>query len=247
MNGIVHNRERRSVVGQDIGILHIESGYPLVPGNAQNATTFDFPVHYECVSGLAIPDLLSGDSSGEALIVDAARRLERAGCRAIVGACGSFANYQTAVAAAVAVPAFTSVMLLVPMLLKSLAPDRRLAILFASAHAYTDRVRHECAIPEDNRIVVAEARSLPAFAPILANEAELDSGALEAETSQLVADLVANDPNIACVVLQCSELPPYAAAIQARIGVPVVDVVTLINWAHGISVRTRYDGKPAFG
>lgn len=240
LRGTVSNPDRRSVAGQDIGILHIDSNYPLVPGNAQNATTFPFPVRYECVAGLAIPELLSGAETGEARIIAAAQKLEKAGVRAIVGACGSFANYQTAVANAVSVPVFTSVMLLVPLLLNALGPERRLAIVFASAHAYTDRVRRECRIPDDDRIVVAEARDLPAFAPILANESELDDAALETQVRDLVAKLVADEPRIACVVLQCSDLPPYAAAIQAATGVPVVDVVTLVGWAHAMSVRVPY-------
>lgn len=241
MSGVVRNPGGQSVRGQDIGILHIESHYPLVPGNAQNATTFPFPVRYECVSGLAIPELLSGAETGEARLVAAARRLEAAGARAIVGACGSFVNYQTAVARAVGVPVFTSVMLLVPLILRGLAPDRRLAIVFASAHSYTERVRRECGIAEDeDRIVVAEARDLPAFAPILANETELDDAALSDQVRDRVARLVADDPSIAAVLLQCSELPPYAAAIQSAVGVPVVDVVTLIEFAHAAAVRTPY-------
>ncbi len=226
--------------GQEVGVLHIASGYPLVPGNAQNATTFPFPIRYECVDGLAIPDLLAGAESGRARIVAAAQKLEKAGVRTIVGACGSFANHQSAVANAVNVPVFTSVMLLVPLLLGSLGSDRRLAIVFSSAHAYTDRVRRECGIPDDDRIVVAEARGLPAFAPVLANGDELDDAALELQVRDLVAKLVDDEPRIACVVLQCSELPPYAAAIQAAVGVPVVDVVTLVEWAHAIAVRAPY-------
>ena len=70
MGGTVRNEGRRSVWGQEVGILHIDSNYPLLPGNPQNATTFDFPVRYECVGGLEIPAEVGAEahSDGDVLI-----------------------------------------------------------------------------------------------------------------------------------------------------------------------------------
>ena len=44
------------------------------------------------------------------------------------------------------------------------------------------------------------------------------------------------------VLLECSDLPPYAHAIQREIGLPVFDFVTMISYVHSSVVRRPYDG-----
>jgi len=33
-------------------------------------------------------------------------------------------------------------------------------------------------------------------------------------------------------VLECTNMPPYSAALQAEIGLPVYDIYSMINWFH---------------
>ncbi|WP_337095867.1 hypothetical protein [Limosilactobacillus fermentum] len=42
--------------------------------------------------------------------------------------------------------------------------------------------------------------------------------------------------------MECSDLPPYAAAIQAGVGLPVFDFITLINWLHQSLCQRPYYG-----
>ena len=41
--------------------------------------------------------------------------------------------------------------------------------------------------------------------------------------------LVARCPEVATVVLECTNLPPYAAALRQALGLPVHDITTLLN------------------
>ncbi len=93
--------------GYTIGMLCAEWNVPFVPGDLNNATTFDFPVRYLVVNGAAGSDVLTGDAAayGE-LFVAAAKQLEAEGVRAITGNCGYMAAYQDVVSAAVDVPVF---------------------------------------------------------------------------------------------------------------------------------------------
>jgi Asp/Glu/hydantoin racemase len=45
-------------------------------------------------------------------------------------------------------------------------------------------------------------------------------------------DLVANNPDIGAIVLECTNMPPYAAALQAAVGLPVYDIYSMITWFH---------------
>ena len=51
--------------------------------------------------------------------------------------------------------------------------------------------------------------------------------------------LLARHPEVAAIVLECTNLPPYAAALQAATGLPVYDSYSMIAWFHaGLRPRT---------
>lgn len=81
------------IAGNAIGIIAVNLDYPKLPGNVANATTFTFPVDYEVID-LEIEQLFENDPAAIDVIVNAAKRLEARGVKAIVGACGYFANFQ---------------------------------------------------------------------------------------------------------------------------------------------------------
>ena len=56
----------------------------------------------------------------------------------------------------------------------------------------------------------------------------------------LGAALVAHHPDIGAIVLECTNMPPYAARVQEALGLPVFDVVTLIHHAHNAVIRRRF-------
>ena len=45
-------------------------------------------------------------------------------------------------------------------------------------------------------------------------------------------DLVARHPEVGAIVLECTNMPPYAAAVQQATGLPVYDIYSLITWFH---------------
>lgn len=229
----------RALAGFRVGILVLDTAHDLVRGNVQHAASFDFPVLYEVVRDVSGTALMSGDPAAASAIVAGARRLEAAGVQVIVGACGSFANYQSAVAAAVGVPAFMSILLEVPLLLRALPPSRRLGVIFASTASFTDRVRSECGISSSDRIVALGADAIEAFRPILAQSGPLDSSALERGLVELAISALQKDSAIGAWLLQCSDLPPYARAIQAATGLPVFDMISLIHHVHDAASPRR--------
>lgn len=42
--------------------------------------------------------------------------------------------------------------------------------------------------------------------------------------------------------LECSDLPPYAAAVQGAVNLPVFDFTTMINYIHSSLVRMPFKG-----
>jgi Asp/Glu/hydantoin racemase len=54
--------------------------------------------------------------------------------------------------------------------------------------------------------------------------------------------LMARDKAVKALLLECSLLPPYAAALQAAVQVPVFDYITMINFVFSALVKRPYDG-----
>ncbi|HEV2271219.1 MAG TPA: aspartate/glutamate racemase family protein [Steroidobacteraceae bacterium] len=236
----IRSRDLGGIAGYAIGVLYMATPFVFVPGNIQNATTLPFPVAYECVEGVTLPQLLSGaETVGDALIA-AATRLERRGVRAIVGACGSFARFQTLLTNAVRIPVFSSILTQVPWLIRSLPADQRVLVLFADRRSFTPAMRSECGITDLRRIVISDCMAIPEFCAMLARPYTLQHAALERALVRHVKREMVEHKNIGLIVLQCSELPPYAAAIQDAVSSAVVDVVTLATWAHEVVTRRPY-------
>ncbi len=247
--GILHSDETLNAyhrppatysAGHAVGIIAIDLVYPKLPGNVVNATTFPFPVLYREVS-FDIELLFEGSPEIEDEIVAAARYLERQGVRAIIGACGYFAHFQEKVSAAVDVPVFLSSLCQLPLIKLGLPTDRKIAVFAASGDNLDSRILEQVGAHEDD-LVVQDVGSLESFSSIRWGREELDNAALTRDLSALAADLVRDHPEVGAVLLECSDLPPYACEIQRACGLPVFDFITLIKWVHTAVVQQPYYG-----
>ena len=85
------------------------------------------------------------------------------------------------------------------------------------------------------------ADALPAFQPILAQKGVLDDAALRNDLVRLASETLRGNPNIGAWLLQCSDLPPYAAAVQQETRRPVFDMIGLIHHVHDALCRNSID------
>ena len=77
---------------------------------------------------------------------------------------------------------------------------------------------------------------------VLLEKGTLDSDQIQREVVQIAEQMVDKDPDIAAIVLECSDLPPYAAAVQAAVNRPVFDFITMIQYVHSTLVRRPFQG-----
>lgn len=247
--GAITNEEQRRGVfelpprytsGQTLGIIAVDLDYPKVPGNVVNATTYDFPVLYEMVS-FEIEQLFAGDPAIKQQVIEAAKKLEAEGVRAIIGACGYFAHFQKDVAAAVGVPVFMSSLCQLATIKTWLPCDRKIAVFAADGASIDDEFLSNVNTTTD-QIVVVNVGDMESFAPIRWGKGPLDNGKLEDDLCALAKSVCEGDPKIDAILLECSDLPPYAAAIQRTTGLPVFDFITLAKWVESVVMQHPYYG-----
>ncbi|GAI49154.1 unnamed protein product, partial [marine sediment metagenome] len=156
--------------------------------------------------------------------IAAGRELEQQGCRAIVGACGYFANYQPEVAAALNVPCFLSSLMQIPMISRSLKPGQKVGIICADGDALAPAPALEnCGVNDRSTVVIAGAQGLPQMKNINQDTGHLNSAKFEQELVDLSKQTVSENPDIGAILLECSDIPPYARAIQKAVRLPVFD------------------------
>lgn len=230
----------RYVSGHSIGIIAVDLKYPKLPGNVVNATTYQFPVLYKKVE-FQIEQLFEGDSNLKEIIIQAAKELEQEGVRAVVGACGFFANFQKDVADALEIPAFLSSMVQLPIIKTGLKTGKKIGIITASGNDITDKMLHDMGVaPED--CYIEDIGSVEGFKTIRYEYPYLDNESIAQTVVQAAKNLVEQHDDVGAILLECSDIPPYAYMVQDAVNLPVFDFITLINWAHHATTQKPYLG-----
>jgi hypothetical protein len=222
-----------------LGILALDTRFPRVPGDVGNPATWPFPVRLRVVHDASPERVVRGRAEGllDAFAV-AGCALAEEGAGALVTTCGFLALHQRALAARLPVPFASSSLLLVPLLAALLPGGRRPGVLTVDAAALT--TAHLVAVGADPATPVMGVDPDGEFArTFIGNRPSLDRAAAEREVLAAGTRLVAVHPDVGAIVLECANMPPYAAALRARAGLPVYDLVDLGKWLYAGLAATR--------
>ena len=235
-------RGGKAIYGVPLGILMLEARFPRIPGDMGNGTTWPFPVLYRVVGG-ASPEkvVLKGAAGLLPDFIEAARDLVRLGAEAITTNCGFLSLFQRELAAAVGVPVATSSLMQVPWVQATLPPGKRVGIVTVSAATLTPAHLEAAGVPLDTPVTGTENGREFFRVLIKAEKDDMDVALARQDVVQAALDLVAGHPDIGAIVLECTNMPPYAADVQAATGLPVYDIYSLISWFHA-GLRPRRFG-----
>jgi hypothetical protein len=239
----------RNIAGVTIGLIQFRANLPMLPGNMGNATTFNFPMLYREMNADSIFDVMAEEPTENftAAAIEAAQWLELQGVRAIMGNCGFFGTYQKAIQADLNVPFFGSSLMLLPMMVQSLPPGKKVGVITANGPILkkVPAVENSGLSAEDkeNRIVIMGCEDGPEFSgAIMANTGRYNPVKVENEIVAVAKQMVAENNDIGAILLECTELSPHAVAVQNAVRKPVWDYTTLTNWIYSGCVRRPFTG-----
>jgi aspartate/glutamate racemase len=239
-------RQERTIMAPErpvtIGVICMDTSFTKIPGHIRNRSTFDFPVLYQVVTGATAQRVVrQADPSLLKPFIRAAQDLEAQGAAAITSACGFLVIFQQDLAASVGVPLYSSSLIQLPMVHRMIRPEQKVGLLVADERALTGR--HLAAIGGQSvPVCVAGMAERPEFREVMleARRDELDAGRLESEVLSEAGQLARRNPDMGALVIECTDLVPFAHAVQARIGLPVFDIVTLTRMVHHTLTRQPY-------
>ncbi|MDR3435383.1 aspartate/glutamate racemase family protein [Telmatospirillum sp.] len=223
---------RKVVYGVTVGILMVKTYFRRFPGDIGNAETWSFPVQYRIVDESS-PARMT-ELHKESLLAPfkaAAQDLIAAGVDGIATTCGFLSIYQKELADFCGIPVATSSLLQVPMVERLISSDKRVGILTYDGAALTGPYLEAAGIAADTPVYGMPPTS-EFVRSIRQGDASVSFDTLKGEVLDLASRMLAENPTIGAIVLECTNLAPFTAAISDRFGLPVFDTVSLVNWFH---------------
>jgi Asp/Glu/hydantoin racemase len=232
-------RGGKAIYGAPLGILMLQARFPRIPGDMGNAGTWPFPVLYKVVRGASPERVVLNAAEGllEAFL-DAAAALVADGAEAITTNCGFLSLFQRELATHVKVPVATSSLIQVPWVQATLPPGKRVGVVTVSAKSLTPRHLEAAGVPLDTPFVGTEDGREFFRTLILGEQEDMDVDLARQDILDAGRRLVDRHPDVGAVVLECTNMPPYAAALRDALGLPVFDIYSLITWWHS-GIRPR--------
>ena len=210
-----------------LGVLMLKTRFPRPAGDIGNPASFAFPVRYRIVAN-ATPQRVVRERAAGLIepFLAAARALAADGCCAIATSCGFLSLFQAEIAGALSVPFASSSLLQLRAINAGLTGGRRAGVITIAADSLG--VDHLLGAGADPATPVVGVASDGEFVrAILGDQPEMDVDKLEAEVLEAGMLLLARHADVGAIVLECTNMPPYADALRAATGLPVYDVLSL--------------------
>ena len=220
----------KTVYGANVGILMLETKFPRIQGDMCNALTWPFPVRYKVVSGASPDRVVRNRAEGllDTFIADA-KDLVAQGADGITTNCGFLSLFQDQLAAACGVPVATSSLMQVEAVNRLLPPGKRCGVLTISRETLSEDHLRAARVPLDTPVIGTEG--LREFSRvILDDEEELDVEASRLDLIDASRSLVEANPDLGAIVLECTNMVPFAADIRAATSLPVYSIYSYILW-----------------
>jgi hypothetical protein len=144
----------------------------------------------------------------------------------------------------VRVPGAISALIQVPWVQAMLPPGRRVGIITVSAGSLTPRHLSAAGVPPDTPYVGTEDGREFFRVLVRGEKQDMDVALAAADILDAGRTLVARHGDIGAIVLECTNMPPYAFALREALGLPVYDIYSLVTWLHA-GLRPREFGPPA--
>lgn len=211
-----------------IGVLMLDANFQRFTGDIGVPDSLPFSVLYETIPGATSCKATTGGLESVQPFIDAGKRLISRGAKAITTSCGFLVQYQSALTDTLEVPVVTSALVQIPMIRAAIPPRRPIGVLTFNAETLDATYLQAATAPPDTVVVGLPPES--AFRRDVLGGETSTSAQREAETIALLEHLFARCPDVGAIVLECTNMAPYAPRLRRLSDLPVFDVLTVTAW-----------------
>ena len=213
-----------------LGIMMLKTAFPRPPGDVGNANSWEFPVHLSVVEPATFDSVVAGGELGSDVVgafEKAAGDLIDSGALALTTSCGFLSPLKSKLLQGSSVPFIASSLEQIPKRQAELS-EGRVAVLTIDARRFTREHLIAAGASADTPFVgLEEGKELHRV--ISGDLPDLDGAAAEADVLAAGTRLGNLVPDLGAVVLECTNLGPYAKALSRHLGVPVYDIVSYVT------------------
>lgn len=209
----------------------LRTRFPRPLGDVGNPDTWSVPTLFRVVPAAKVENVVRSGELDKSIIRDfceAAQSLEADGATAIAGCCGFLAAIQSDLQASVRVPVISSSLIMVPWLRAVYGPNCRIGILTVDARKLS--AIHFGGSPDDHAEIEGIEGGSELHRVITQDLTALAFDRAEADVVAAAGRLVDRCPDVAAIVMECTNFPPYREAVARRTGKPIFDMLSLISW-----------------
>jgi hypothetical protein len=218
-----------------LGVIRLDYNYPPAPGDIDSPESFGYDVFYRVVPGFTFEMCQSGvmTPAVEKEFTEAVDWLVAKGVSGITGDCGFMMYFQGLARRNTAIPVFMSALAQLPAVTCGFSKYELIGVMTANGESLRpmrNLIKDECGVdPEERRFIMIGCENVPGFEAVAAggkvNVAKVTPGMV-----QLAKETLIKNPTMRCILLECTELPPYSDALRAATGLPVYDAITCCNF-----------------
>jgi len=215
------------IYGIPLGIIMLNCKFPRPIGDIGHARTFSFPVAYEVLYNVDPQDLtVNNNPEAIGILLNAAEKLEKLGVGAIMTSCGLLLRYQKQLASIVKIPVATSSLLLLPLIGNIISAEKKVAVICSKSSNLSIDTIKEFVNWDIDRLIIDGLENCKNFNRIINNQQppyEMDINIIYFELLELCRNLINQEPDIAMLLLECTNLGPFSNRLSIDLGLPVFD------------------------
>jgi Asp/Glu/hydantoin racemase len=231
----------KNFYGAAVGILMLETRFPRVHGDIGNATTWPFPVMMRSVRGASL-DLVVNKRADGLLesFVEAGLDLIAEGADGITTSCGFMSLFQKELSDQLPVPVASSSLMQVSLVDRMLGGGKRTGVITVKKQSLSEDHLQAVGVSLDTPIMGTE-HGVEFTRAVLGDEERLDTRLATEDLVKTGLMLKENHPEVGAIVLECTNMAPYAAAVRQATGLPVYSIYSFIQWFQAGLLPRQFD------
>jgi len=217
-----------------IGIVMLNTQFPRLLGDVGNAKTFQGEVIYETVDIATVSSIVVNEKPDDKIIdafVESAKRLINRGAKVVGTSCGFMASAQHEIGNQLSMPFISSSLILLPLIKTLYGEQTHIGIL-----SFDKTKLAPCHFPEAAQFD-SSTISVTGLEPsgywyqcISEGTTEINIDRAKEDVLHTAKSCLAQNPRIAVLLLECTNLSPWKEEIKRVSNLPVFDLVEALQW-----------------
>ena len=229
--------------GYAFGLIQLEENYIAIPGDLNNAQSYDYQVLLAALNGANANDLKSPTNDTKKKVVELAKAIEEQGVKGLSYTNGVFASCHSDIVSALNIPVvniFEFVNLVHDYFLGGV---KKVGILTLDSRNINESFLKSLGFIKNRNIAVYGLEEIPVISEQISGQIEsLDAAEFDSAVKDFIENLMTTNPDIKALVIESNLLTPYSKTVRSTAKIPVYDLRNALDYVYLSTHQKEYNG-----